>query len=79
MNNENFNRVEFEAVKSEAGSNSFVLTPTKWISITNAIGISSKAGRCGGTYAHKDIAFEFASWISTLQNSNFILYKIINV
>lgn len=72
MNNENFNRVEFEAVKNEAGSNSFVLTPTKWIDITKAIGISSKAGRYGGTYAHKDIAFEFASWIS----AEFKLYII---
>ncbi|MEB8067472.1 KilA-N domain-containing protein [Mammaliicoccus fleurettii] len=64
INNSDFNRVEFEAVKNQAGSNSFVLTPTKWIETTRAVGITSKAGRYGGTYAHKDIAFEFASWIS---------------
>lgn len=64
FNNEKFKRVEFEAFKNEAGSNSFVLTPQKWIAATNAIGIISKSGRYGGTYAHKDIAFEFASWIS---------------
>ena len=64
MNNSNFNRVEFDTVKNEAGSNSFVLTPQKWIETTNAIGIRSTAGRYGGTYAHSDIAFEFASWIS---------------
>ena len=64
MNNSNFNRVEFDAVKNEAGANSFVLTPQKWIQTTNAVGIKSTAGRYGGTYAHSDIAFEFASWIS---------------
>ena len=64
MNNSNFNRVEFDTVKNEAGSNSFVLTPRKWIETTNAVGIKSTAGRYGGTYAHSDIAFEFASWIS---------------
>lgn len=64
INNPNFNRVEFEAVKNEAGDNGFVLTPQKWITLTNAIGITSKSGRYGGTYAHSDIAFEFASWIS---------------
>lgn len=62
--NPNFNRVEFEAFRSQAGLNSFVLTPQKWIEKTDAIGIMSKAGRYGGTYAQKDIAFEFASWIS---------------
>ncbi len=62
--NPNFNRVRFDAVREEAGLNRFVMTPNKWISLTNAIGIRSKAGRYGGTYAHKDIAFEFASWIS---------------
>lgn len=62
--NPNFNRVKFEAVKAEAGLNRFVMTPSKWINEMNAIGIISKAGRYGGTYAHKDIAFEFASWIS---------------
>ena len=64
LNNPNFNRVEFEAVKNESGENSFVLTPQKWIEKTSAIGIISKSGRYGGTYAHKDIALEFASWIS---------------
>lgn len=64
LNNPNFNRVEFEAFKNEAGDNGFVLTPQKWIENTNAIGIISKSGRYGGTYAHTDIAFEFASWIS---------------
>jgi len=72
LNNTHFNRVEFEAVKKEAGSNAFVLTPTKWVKLTDAIGIRSKAGRYGGTYAHKDIAFEFASWISV----EFKLYLI---
>ncbi len=64
LNNPNFNRVEFEAVKNKSGSNAFVMTPKKWIATTSAMGIASKAGRYGGTYAHKDIAFEFASWIS---------------
>ena len=64
MNNSNFNRVEFNTVKNEEGSNSFVLTPQKWIETTNAVGIKSTAGRYGGTYAHSDIAFEVASWIS---------------
>ena len=72
LNNPDFNRVEFEAVKNEAGSNAFVMTPTKWHKLTCAIGIISKAGRYGGTYAHKDIAFEFASWIS----AEFKLYLI---
>ncbi len=64
ISNPNFNRVQFEAVKKEAGLNRFVMTPSKWIKGVNAIGIISKAGRYGGTYAHSDIAFEFASWIS---------------
>jgi hypothetical protein len=72
INNKDFNRVEFDTVKNEAGSNAFVLTPTKWITLTRAIGIFSKSGRYGGTYAHKDIAFEFASWIS----AEFKLYLI---
>ena len=72
LNNPDFNRVEFEAVKDEAGSNAFVMTPTKWASLTGAIGIVSKSGRYGGTYAHKDIAFEFASWVSV----EFKLYLI---
>ena len=64
MHNVDFNRVEFDAFKNEAGSNAFVLRPQLWFEKTNAIGITSKAGRYGGTYAHADIAFEFASWIS---------------
>ena len=64
INNVDFKGVEFDTFKNEAGLNSFTLSPTKWIAKTNAIGIQSKAGRYGGTYAHKDIAFEFASWIS---------------
>lgn len=73
LNNPDFNRVEFDTFKNESGSNSFVLTPRKWIESTNAIGIVSKSGRYGGgTFAHKDIAFEFASWIS----AEFKLYLI---
>lgn len=64
MNNLNFNPVEFEGFRNEAGKNSFVLSPQKWITATGAIGIVSKSGRYGGTFAHKDIAFEFASWVS---------------
>jgi hypothetical protein len=64
MYNLNFNPLEFEGFRKQAGLNSFVLTPKRWIEATNAIGIISKAGRYGGTFAHKDIAFEFASWIS---------------
>ncbi len=64
INNPDFNRVEFDTFKNESGSNSFVLTPQKWIKATGAAGLVSKAGRYGGgTFAHKDIAFEFASWI----------------
>lgn len=62
--NPSFNRVEFDAFRSQAGLNSFVMTPQKWVESTRAIGIISKAGRYGGTHAHKEIAFEFASWIS---------------
>ena len=62
--NPSFNRVEFDAFRSQAGLNNFVMTPQKWVESTRAIGIISKAGRYGGTYAHKEIAFEFASWIS---------------
>ncbi|MCB2288130.1 KilA-N domain-containing protein [Clostridium algidicarnis] len=64
INNPDFKPVEFDGFKNEAGKNSFVLSPQKWISKTDAIGIISKSGRYGGTFAHKDIAFEFASWIS---------------
>ena len=64
LHNPEFNYLEFEAIESEAGTNSFVLTPKRWIETTNSIGIRTKAGRYAATYAHKDIAFEFASWIS---------------
>ena len=62
--NPDFNPLEFEGFKKEAGLNAFTLSPSKWIESTGAIGIVSKSGRYGGTYAHKDIAFKFASWIS---------------
>ena len=62
--NPHFKPLEFEGFKKEAGLNAFTLSPSKWIERTNAIGIISKAGIYGGTYAHKDIAFKFASWIS---------------
>ena len=65
LNNPDFKLVEFDQFKNDAGSNAFVLSPQKWIKETNAIGLVSKSGRYGGgTYAHKDIAFEFASWLS---------------
>ena len=64
FNNPDFNSIEFDGIKNMAGSNSFSLTPKRWIEATNAIGIVSKTGRYGGTFAHKDIAFEFASWLS---------------
>ncbi len=72
LNNPLFNPVEFDGIKRQAGLNSFTLTPKQWIEYTRAIGIISKAGRYGGTYAHKDIAFEFASWVSV----EFKLYLI---
>ncbi len=72
LNNPNFNPIEFDGIRNQAGLNSFVLTSKQWIAKTNAIGIIAKAGRYGGTYAHKDIAFEFASWISV----EFKLYLI---
>jgi hypothetical protein len=62
--NPNFNYTEFGIIKNEAGTNSFVLSTKNWIEKTNAIGIIAKAGRYGGTYAHKDIAFHFGMWIS---------------
>lgn len=64
MNNPGFKPVEFDRFRNEAGLNSFTMRPQKWINATNAKGIISKAGRYGGTYAHRDIAFEFGSWIS---------------
>ena len=72
LNNDVFKPLEFEGFKNRAGLNSFVLTPKQWIDATHAIGLVSKSGRYGGTYAHKDIAFEFASWISV----EFKLYLI---
>lgn len=72
LNNSDFKPIEFERFRSEAGSNYFVLSPQRWIESTNATGIISKSGRYGGTFAHTDIAFEFASWIS----SEFKLYLI---
>lgn len=72
LNNPAFNPVEFDGIRMQAGLNSFTLTPKRWIEATGAVGISSKAGRYGGTYAHKDIAFEFASWVSV----EFKLYLI---
>lgn len=64
INNENFKGVEFDTFKNEAGSNKFKMSPQKWIKETNAVGIISKSGNNGGTYARSDIAFEFASWLS---------------
>ena len=72
LNNPSFKLVEFDQFRNEAGANYFVLSPQKWIQTTNAIGLISKSGRYGGTYAHKDIAFEFAAWISV----EFKLYLI---
>ena len=66
LNNPNFKHVEFDTFRKQSGLNSFNLTPKKWIEATNAIGIISKSGRYGGTYAHKDLAFEFGSWISPM-------------
>jgi len=72
LSNPSFKPIEFERFKAEAGSNYFVLSPQRWIKVTEAIGIISKSGRYGGTFAHREIAFEFASWIS----SEFKLYLI---
>ncbi len=72
INNPHFKGVEFDPFLIQAGGNSFVLSPQKWIEKTNAVGIISKSGQGGGTFAHKDIAFEFASWIS----AEFKLYLI---
>jgi hypothetical protein len=73
IHNPDFKGVEIDPLLFEAGSNSFTMSPTKWIEITNATGIYTKTGSGGGTYAHKDIAFEFASWIS----SEFKLYLLV--
>jgi hypothetical protein len=72
LNNPDFKGVEFDSFLYEAGSNSFTLSPSKWIEATHAKGIVSRQGKNGGTFAHKDIAFEFASWIS----ASFKLYLI---
>jgi hypothetical protein len=72
LHNDSFNPVEFDGIKKQAGLNSFTLTPKQWIEKTAAIGIESRAGRYGGTYAHTDVAFEFASWVSV----EFKLYLI---
>ncbi len=64
LNNPGFNSLEFEGIKTNAGRNSFFLSARKWIASTAAIGLHARAGRYGGTYAHKDIAFEFGSWLS---------------
>ena len=72
LNNPDFKPIEFDGFRNQAGLNSFVLTSKQWVEKTGAIGIASKSGRYGGTYAHKDIAFEFATWISV----EFKLYLI---
>ena len=72
LNNPDFNPVEFDGIRIQTGLNSFVLTPKQWIEKTGAVGLTSSAGRYGGTYAHKDIAFEFAAWVSV----EFKLYLI---
>ena len=72
--NPSFKGVEFDSFRNQAGSNAFTMSPTKWIETTGAIGIVCKSGRYGGTYAHSDIAFEFASWIS----AEFKLYIIMD-
>ena len=72
LHNPDFKPVEFDGIRKQAGLNSFTLTPKQWIQATGAIGLTSKAGRYGGTFAHKDIAFEFASWVSV----EFKLYLI---
>ena len=64
IHNENFKGVEFDTIKNEASSNKFKISPQKWIRETNAIGMISKSGNNGGTYARSDIALEFASWLS---------------
>jgi len=72
LNNPSFKGVEFDPLMYEAGTNAFTMSPTRWVELTNAIGILTKNGANGGTYAHRDIAFEFASWV----NTEFKLYLI---
>ena len=74
--NPNFKPVEFDGFRTRAGLNAFTLSPQKWIDTTHAKGIFSMAGRYGGTYAHKDIAFKFAAWVSL--NLSFTLFKNFN-
>jgi hypothetical protein len=73
LNNPDFKGVEFDSFMYQAGTNAFVLSPSKWIESTNAIGIISRIGNNGGTFAHRDIAFEFAAWIS----AEFKLYLLL--
>lgn len=72
LNNPGFNPIEFEGFKQQAGLNAFTLSPSRWIEATNAVGLIAKSGRYGGTYAQRDIAFKFASWVSV----EFELYLI---
>lgn len=72
LNNPNFKGVEFDPLLREAGSNAFTMSPTRWVELTNAVGIICKSGANGGTYAQRDIAFKFASWVSV----EFELYLI---
>jgi hypothetical protein len=72
LNNPDFNPIEFDGIRKQAGLNSFILTAKRWIDSTGAVGLVSATGRYGGTYAHNDIAFEFASWVSV----EFKLYLI---
>ncbi|MCU5746508.1 KilA-N domain-containing protein [Staphylococcus sp. SQ8-PEA] len=74
INNPNFKPVKFDGLRNQAGRNAFLMSSTKWINTTNAIGLITRAGRYGGTFAQKDIAFEFARWIS----AEFKLYIIQN-
>lgn len=64
VNNSSFNVMEFNNIRNEAGSNGFILSSSRWIQKTKAVGVRSSAGRYGGTFAHRDIAFEFATWLS---------------
>ncbi len=75
LNNPFFKGVEFDSLLNESGSNAFTLSPTRWIESTGAIGIISSIGKNGGTFAHSEIALEFASWVST----EFKLYLITEI
>ena len=76
LHNPDFKPVEFDGFRKEAGLHAFTMSPSKWIESVNAIGITTKAGRYGGTYAHSDIALEFASWISAEFNDHGYVKKI---